>query len=317
LPPAVTPVSADKLFKIAFSFFLGDLVEIVRPRLAARLDLAQARFLPPEQLPDFKKAGHVIPDVVAEVPTLKGESRFVVVHIDTEDSFKSKMDDRMLEYGLHLYLSTKKTVVSICVFLKGGEADVTVREVNVCVEEDDGEDSEDNWESIRFRYLSFGVGRSLAESYVDLPQPLAPALAAVMRSKVWDKVEQKLRCLRAIHRLAASLDIRRRYVLGKIVDKYLKLTDRDQKRFAAQVRQGENEEIQEMVDLWEEDLAAREARGTLKEARRAIGLLVKSCKLGVAADFEERLNANDDLDRLHRILEQVPHVRSTTELDLD
>jgi hypothetical protein len=37
------------------------------------------------------------------------------------------MDDRMLEYGLHLVLKTKKPIVSIAVFLTGGPKGIQIR----------------------------------------------------------------------------------------------------------------------------------------------------------------------------------------------
>jgi hypothetical protein len=310
-----TQVSADKLFKTAFELFFGDLLEIVRPKLAAELDLESVRFLPPEQLPDFKKAGHLLPDLVAEVPMRAEageETRYVIVHIDTEGRFTSAMDKRMAQYGLHLHLATEKTVVSICVFLKGGDADVTVREVKATVNATSGEEV---WEANRFRYLAFGVGRSLAEDYVGRPQALAGGLAAVMRSKVWDKVQQRVECLKAIQRRLKSVaDIRRAYTLGKIVDKYLELSGKDQERFAAVM--GENKEVETMAaDLWQEDLDAYKVYGALEEARKAILLMAKKLKLEVSEDFEDKLEAINDLERFHRILEQIPDVHSTGELD--
>ncbi len=76
-----------------------------------------------------------------------------------------------------------------------------------------------------------------------------------------------------------------------------------------------------MIDLWEEEVSTRVAQGvaqgTLAEARRAVMLLVKSCKLEMTPDFEEKLDTIDNLERLHRILEQIPHVRSTAKLGLN
>ncbi len=315
--PNEEKASADKLFKTAFALFLGNLVELVRPRLAARLDLDHARFLAPEQLPDFRKAGHVLPDLVAETQTLSGEPQVVVVHVEAEGRFGKAMDDRMAEYGLHLFLSTKKTVVSIAVFLSGGKAGVTVREVVAEVDEEDG----GTWQALRFRYLAFGLGPSLAESYVDLPQPLAPALAALMRPKAWGRVEHKLECMRAIGRQAKDLDVSRQYVLGRIVNKYLKLDGEDEQRFADELGRERNKEIHAMNVIWEEALTEREtrgeARGQLTTARKAILLLARSYSWEVSADFEKKLDAIHDLDRLYEALEHMPRVRSVEELNLD
>ncbi len=303
--------SADKLFKTAFELFLRDLVELVRPELAARLDLDHARVLSPKLFTDFRKQGLREPDLVAEVQSLAGESRLVIVHVDVEGKFVEAMDDRMMEYGLHLILKTKKPVISIAVFLKGGKAEIQVREVVK---------KEGNWISARFYYLAFSLSKSYAEKYVGRPQALAPALAALMRSKVWSRPEQKVQCLNGIG-LAEGLDLSHRYVLQKIVDTYLKLSENEEERFKAELKREANKEARNMVVTWEEALAEREARGEakgrLEAARKAIVLLAKRCHREIPPDFEERLNAIDDLGRLYEILGRIVEVSSVAELDLD
>ena len=317
-PPATDmdeETSADKLFKTAFELFLRNLVELVRPEVAARLDLDHARILSPKLFADFRKQGLREPDLVAEAETVGGESELVVVHVDVEGSFRNVMDQRMMEYAMHLVLKTGKPVVSIAVFLTGGPKGIKVREVR---KEAAG------WTSFRFFYLAFGLSGSLAEEFVDRPQPLAAALAALMRSKLWDRVEQKLRCLTAISR-AEGLDVSRQYVLTRVVDNYLELSENESERFAAELEREANKEVRDMVVTWEEALAesraegeARgKAQGLLEAARKAIVLLARRCHRDVPADFEETLGAIDDLERLYRILERIVDAPSMAQLDLD
>jgi hypothetical protein len=91
--------SADKLFKTAFELFLRNLVELVRPEVAARLDFDHARILSPKLFADFRKQGLREPDLVAEAETVDGESELVVVHVDVEGAFRNVMDQRMMEYA--------------------------------------------------------------------------------------------------------------------------------------------------------------------------------------------------------------------------
>jgi hypothetical protein len=295
--------SADKLFKTAFELFLRNLVELVRPEIAARLDLDHARILSPKLFADFRKQGLREPDLVAEAETVDGESELVVVHVDVEGAFREVMGHRMMEYAMHLEIKTGKPVVSIAVFLTGGPKGIEVREVK---REAAG------WTSFRFFYLAFGLSGSLAEEFVDRPQPLAAALAALMRSKVWDRVEKKLRCLSAISR-AEGLDLSRRYVLTRVVDTYLELSENESERFAAELEREANKEVRDMVVTWEEALA--ESR--VGVARKAIVLLARKFHREVPPDFEETLRAIDDLDRLYRILERIGDAPSIAELDLD
>lgn len=309
-------VSKDKLFKTVLRIFFKGFVELLDTELAATLDLDHPELLPSEVFTDFQKHGHVIPDLVAKVRTQEGESRLLLFHVDVEARFAEAMDERVRHYSMHLELDFKLPVISAVLFLKGGPTGVELRKVEQKVA--------GRVFSI-FYYFAFGVSRSLAEEYVDLPQALAPALAALMRSKIWDKPEQKLRCRRAIRR--AELPLAEAFVLDRIVDTQLKLNATQEKRYRDLVRQ-EGKEVQEMVITWEDALADRyaegraegeargRAEGELQATRRAIVLLARHRHFELPDGFGERLEAIDSLQWLYEILEQVPDVTSLEELDL-
>ncbi len=90
-------------------------------------------------------------------------------------------------------------------------------------------------------------------------------------------MEQKLECLRGISR-AEGLGLSHRYVLGRIVDKYLDLNENEQQRFSVEIERGANKGVSDMVVTWEEALAEREAKGKAEgavgEARKDQGVRV-------------------------------------------
>jgi hypothetical protein len=318
-------VSNDKLFKTAIRYFLGDLLELVDPELAAALDLTAPDYLAPEVFKDFQKAGHRVPDVVARVSTREGKPRLVLVHVEVEDKFLKETEDRLRLYALHLELEFRYPVITVVVYLRGGpRKGVELRRVSTVV---------GTREISSFSYVAFGLSRSLAEDYVDRPQPLAAALAALMRSRLWDKVEQKLFCLEAVSR--ARLPLAQEYVLAKVVKSRIELSPEDERRFEELVRE-RGEEVEAMAVTWEEALAEREAigeakglaegeakglaegeaKGKLIATRQAITLLAKHCFRSLPAGFEEKLEAIDDLGRLYEILEQVHEARTIEELSI-
>ncbi|MCP4591754.1 MAG: hypothetical protein GY842_13525 [bacterium] len=140
-----------------------------------------------------------------------------------------------------------------------------------------------------------------------------------MRSKLWDQVEQKLRCLRAVSR--ADVDDAQRFVLAKIVDIYVELKADDEKRFQAELEREANKEVSDMVITWDEALAEREARGEAKGVAKGVHeaiVLVVNHRFGSPpAAFVEALEKIDDLSRLHDLLDQSLTVNSLDELDLD
>ena len=110
----------------------------------------------------------------AETATRSGDPRLILVHVEVEGRFRSAHDQKILRYYMHLRLKYSRPVISICVNLKGSPVGVKVRQVVEKV---------GAMEVCRFSYLAFGLSRCLAEEYIDRPQALAPALAALMRSK--------------------------------------------------------------------------------------------------------------------------------------
>ena len=243
-------ISHDQIFKTLFSQFLADLVELLDPDLAAALDLRAPRFLRGETFTDEPQGDRVEADLVAETLTRGGEPRLVLVHLETEGKFRRVIDRRTWRYFMHLKLKYDQPVISIVVFLSGGKAGVHRREVVEAI---------GAFEVSRFGYFGFGLAGSLAEDYLDRPQPLAAALAALMRSEVWDNVERKLRCLKAVGR--AEVNEAQKFLLANVVETYLKLTAAGEARFAAEVRRDANKEVLDMVITWEDALAASRAEG--------------------------------------------------------
>lgn len=309
-------VSKDKLFKTAVRIFFKGFVELLDAGLAATLDLDAPEFLPPEVFADFKKHGHVIPDLVAKVSTREGEEQLLLFHVDVEARFGEAMDERVRRYSMHLELQFQLPVISAVLFLKGGPTGVELRKVEHRIA---------GRVFNIFHYFAFGLSRSLAEEYVDLPQALAPALAALMRSEIWDKSEQKLRCRKAIRRV--ELPLAEAFVLDRVVDTQLQLNPAQKKRYR-ELERLEGKEVQEMVITWEDALAERyakgraegeargEARGELKATRRAIALLAGHRHDELPDGFEKKLEAVDSLQRLYEILEQVSDIASLEDLDL-
>ncbi len=327
------PISHDLIFKTACRYFFADVVELARPELAKRLDLDHVEFLEQEAFSDFPEGERSIADLVAKVGLEDGDDRIVLIQIEVEAEFRRAMDERAFAYYLHLRLKYRLPLVTIVLFLRGGRKSIQIREVR---------DRVGDLEVCQFRYLAFCLRPSRAEDFVNRPQALAPAFAAMMTSE-WDPVEKKLRCLRAISRV--EVDDARRYVLAKIVDVYVQLSDTEAERFAVEVAQESNEEVRDMVITWEDALAASKTEGIVEgkaegivegkaegivegkaegivegkvEAARNYILRILQRRLSsVPSSVETRLRAIDSLERLEEILDQAIIARSVDELSLE
>ncbi|MCP4660746.1 MAG: hypothetical protein GY856_35540, partial [bacterium] len=264
---------------------------------------------------NFRKKGHVRPDVVVKLRARSGEPQFAVFHGEFEGEYRQVIEKRLKMYFHQLALEyDDPPVITAAIFKTGRVCGIEQREVVREV---------GSWVSNRFYYLAFGLSQSLAEQYVNRPQPLAAALAALMGSELWDRVEQKLQCLEAVGR--AEVDDEKRYLLAKVVDVSLELNDEENTRFTRELEQGKRKEVQKMVLTWQEALAESDTqgeargrtRGRVEEAREAVVLVVRSKWGSPPNGFVARLEAIDDLDRLHEIMEQALNVHSLDEIELD
>lgn len=303
-------VSHDKIFSRTFQLFLKSLIELLYPEIASTLNLDDVEFLSEKLFADVRTSGHIVPDLVAKTATKSGEPRLVLLHLEAERRFREEIDERMEAYIMMLTAKYHCPVISAVVFLSGGPEGLERREV---VRQVGG------WECSRVAYLGFGLSRSLAEQWVDLPHALAPALAALMRSEIWDRVEQKVHCLRAISR--AEVEEKERFTLGTIVETYLRLTPEEEARFNAEMAMDVNKEVRQMVLTWEEAMAESEAkgeaRGETRATRQAIVLLLKHKWGSVSEDLVAKLDALGDLAHFYEILEQAVDAHSVDDLDLE
>ena len=321
MTPAPVPEvnSLDKLFKTVFRVFLRELLEMLHPELAALLAFEKVSFVAEPAFADFRKAGHVEPDIVAQLETYLGNAEMAIVHIESEAEFSSEMEERMRHYFMQLELKYNLPVIAAVVYLKGGPPGVMAHEVVRQV---------GPWKCGSFCYLSLGLSGCVAEEWVGRPQLLAGALAALMSSRQWDPVEKKLSCLRAI---VAEQDLSRRFLLNKVIDVCLQLKEDERARFEAALDQ-EADTVKTMAITWEEALAESESRGEARGEARGIAIgqdrgkveatrqaieLMVSHRFGKLPTWaKERLDAEKELSRLYQILEALLEVHTLAQLEV-
>lgn len=260
--------SHDKLFKNVFSAFFKDLVEMVHPEVAEALDLERVVFRTEPLFGHFGKGDHRIPDLVGSAP-LKGADgeRVVIVHLEIEAQHRATMERRMWRYFNFLTSRYDTEVFSVVVFLSGGPSGVEPRRYRSLI---------GKVEVNRFTYWAFGLSSCDAEEWLQKPQLLAKALAAMMKVR-GDRVAHKLRCLRAA---AAEKDFERRYLLSMVIDLYLKLRKDEQIRYEAALAEEKSmlPDIPHWVPLsYDEFLEQQEKRQA--EIRNAVA---EGKKLGLA-----------------------------------
>ena len=291
----------DQLFKKLFEEFFAQLLELVDLDLADKLVAEEATFLKQDLFSAVVDGDRAIVDLAAEVPVKDGLPPVVLIHVEIEGRFRGPMAERLWYYYMYLRLNLKQPVIPILVNLSGGPAGVTEVE---WIDEVLGR------KVARFRYFNFGLSGSLAEEYLERPQPLAWGLAALMRSRKWDRVELKIRCLRAI--ATADLSEKQEVQLLDLVQTYLELEGPEAKRFDT-LKNQEMKEVDDMALTWAGKI---EARGRLEGIR---GLILRQLehRFGpLPQEVRGCVEGLDDQSELDRLSDQLLDASSLAELGL-
>ena len=241
----------DQLFKDLLRAFFGDFVRLFFPDKARRLDLGSVSFEDKEVFTDLPRGRERRLDLVVKVRTNERKREIVLVHIEVESRSRRDFHGRMHEYYMALRLRHRCPVFPIALVLsraEGGLDRPTHREEVLGDEVD------------VFRYWRIGLPKLDGASYVGLANPLAPALAALMKPGSPARARWKLECMAALRRI--RVDEARRRLLVDCIETYLTLNAREETEFDRLVHERKNKEVRQMRKTWSEQLMERgEARG--------------------------------------------------------
>jgi predicted transposase YdaD len=309
----------DQVFKDLIGRFLPDFLTLVAPEPAGRLDLSRWTFLDKETFTDWPKGKRRELDLLAEVAFADGSGRTALVHVEIEARSRREIGVRLAGYYMQIRLRHGRPIVSLLLSLRGGRPAV---QIEVVV------DAELGRETARFYYHSLSLKKSRAEDFLAKPQPLAWALAALMRAETLSRAEHKLACLQRI--AAAPLDELHRFLLVNCVETYLQLEGRDAEELEALQAGGNAEEVQAMRRMtWAEQLVeqgleqGREQgleqgleKGREQGFRQAL-LRQLGARFGpLSDDVRRRVEAIRSTERLNQIAEQILVAHSLEEMGL-
>lgn len=303
----------DQLAKDLVRTFFRDFVGLTAPEAASRLRLEEASFLDTQSTTDWPAGRRRELDLLARIPSCTFGEKPVLIHVEIERRARSGMNLRMWLYYMQLRLRHGILVVPILLNLKGGSPGVS-RTVM--------EEGFDDPETARFRFRSFSISGCRAEEYLERPEPLAWALAALMRPGRWSRAEHRMACLRRI--AAAELPELQRFLLVNCVETYVQLSGRDAVEYARLMERTENREAIAMEMTWAEKMEAKyrrlgrvEGRAEALENFRAVVLHLLEQRFGpLPARVRRRVERLRSLRSLRRIAEQVLIANSLRDLGL-
>ncbi|HEY2737270.1 MAG TPA: hypothetical protein VGK45_02630 [Thermoanaerobaculia bacterium] len=204
------PPDHDRLFKTLLRTFFPGFLGLVVPDLAGWLDAARASFLDKELLAE-EPVGKRLADLLARVPVRN--DGILLVHVEIEARFSPEMPGRLRDYASRIQTSYGEQVLSILVNLRGGPSGVHQKTLSNVLSAP---------ELSTFRYALFGLAGCTGAEFLAKPEPVAWALAALMRRGTESRAAYKIACQGRI--MEARLADGQRTLLLDFVEAYLELT---------------------------------------------------------------------------------------------
>ncbi|HSS78421.1 MAG TPA: DUF4351 domain-containing protein [Thermoanaerobaculia bacterium] len=296
----------DKIFKQLLRFFLEDFLRLVLPQVLERLDLSSPDFLDKELFAGGPQGRRREPDLLVRVCT--ADARALLIHVEIEARASRGMEERLWRYKNQIQARYDILVLSIVIYLKRGRPGVHL----------------ETWESSlgpdfpALRYVSLGLERCRAAEYLEHPEPLAWAFAALMDPGSWSRAELKWACLRRIAGLRGRVDP---FLLVDCVENYLQLEVREVAEFELLYARRENQEVRAVKMTWSETLRAEGREEGRREGVEKGAQKVLLHQLGkrfgpLPENVCRRVEAIDSLDLLTRLAERLLSAHSLEEMGL-
>ena len=288
-------VARDQLFKELLRAFFREFMELFFPEVAARLDFARVTFLDRELFTDLPEGDVREPDLVAQTYTQDGSPELALIHAEVQATRRTIVRYRIFEYYVLLRLRYKLPVFPMVLYLAPGTGGIA-REIYT--------ESLFGQEILTFQYAALGIPDLDADDYLAQANPLAPALAALMRASAAGRARQKQISLQRV--ATSGLDDARKFLLNNIIETYTKLTEEEEEQFQQMLEQPEAKEAKQMISVYE--MRGREAgreEGFLIGKRDTLLRLLRLRFGAVSEAVEARIEAITSSDTLDALLDQA------------
>ena len=231
----------DQLMKELLADFSGQFLRLAAPRLAERIDFRSVAFAPEEHYPGSPTGRERRADLISPafaVSDMGGaEAEEALLHAEIELRYRTATAARLWAYNRGLSLKYASVVHTIVLYLRGGPPGSR---------QETYEEQAFGEIVTVFHYHSLGLSRASAAEYLARPEPLAWALAALMRpARGQSRPQLGLVCVRRIA-TAPDLSRHKQDLLFKCVWMYGRFENDEAKEFDRIMSRLEDEEVQEM-----------------------------------------------------------------------
>lgn len=313
----------DELMKELIAAFPKDFLRLAAPRIAERIDLDAVVFGPEEHYPGGPTGREQRPDLIARATPRSSPDGDALLHVEIELEHRLRVEPKLMRYNRGLSLKYALPVHTMVLYLRGGPAGSRSRRY---------EERSMGLAVGTLHYHSLGLSQAPAAGYLARAEPLAWALAALMRlGKGQSRSELGLACLCQIAR-ATGLSDQERLLLSRCVFMYIRLESQEAREFDKILAELDDEEVQvmkmSMAEWWQKEgmekgLQKGREEGLEKglekgrESIRDLVLRLLGQRFGsLSSEVQRQVAAIASADELSRLAERVYQVESLEELGL-
>lgn len=256
-------------------------------------------------------------DVVAKVKTLTGDPEIRLLHIEPQRRRDRDFPFPVFEYWFLLRRRYRVPVLPIALYLTPGARDFADRKKRGIVSERYAE-SVFGVEQLAFTYQALGLPDMNAADYYEGDNPLAPALAAIMKdSATGDKVTRRLRILGT--EPLRRMDANRRAYLIAFVEKYLAFNKTEQADFERRTQTEEGKNVQKILTEYERrgynsGKIEGKTEGKAEGIQGSLFLLLETRFGTIAESDRERIARIGDAAELERLFRVALTARDKSEV---
>ena len=294
-------MSHDRFFKEFFRRFLPAFLRLFFPKMADRIDFSTLHFLDKEFVINLPEQEARVGDIVAQVKTFSGNPQALVIHVEVEKRDKKTLASRLSEYYGLSRMITGLPVWPIAFVLIPGTEGMSLEVYREYLFEQ---------ELLLFRFWQVGLRDLPAESYTGTTDPLAAALAPLMKvpgrnkTKWQRRAELKLYALRLLQK-SGDLTEGDKLFLIDLLNRYLPAES-----FPAGLRGETMQAIQESEMFWSERVRYEGQQigqqiGQQQGKQEVLLRLLKRKFGGLPADFVQQFEAINNPDLLDEIGDQL------------
>ncbi|MBU5343246.1 Rpn family recombination-promoting nuclease/putative transposase [Caldifermentibacillus hisashii] len=226
----------DQLFKELLHTFFAEFLELFFPEVHKYIDFSAIRPLSEEVFTDLLGGESRRADIVIEA-TLKGEETILIIHVEPQSYYQANFHERMYLYFSLLYNKYRKPILPIAVFTY----DKNYNEKN------EFSMSFPFFHVLSFQFLTLTLRKLRWRDFIHSNNPVAAALLCKMGFTEAKRVEVKKEFLRMLVRM--QLDPARQRLIYGFFERYLKLTDEEEKVLMQEVNKLDPELSSKIMEL--------------------------------------------------------------------